>query len=149
MKLLIPGEILTEIHKHGEVSYPEEGAGLLLGTTNGEVRRVSAIMKMTNAREDSARHNRYLLTAQDMLKGEQLASRLGLEVIGIFHSHPDHPNLPSEFDREWAVPWFSYLITAVENGATVASRSWRLTDDRQYFLEEAIAVLPTSSSPKN
>jgi proteasome lid subunit RPN8/RPN11 len=62
-------------------------------------------------------------------------------VIGVFHSHPDHPNQPSEFDRQWALPWFSYLITSIEKGTAVGSRSWRLEDDRTGFEEEEIIVI--------
>ena len=140
MSLEIPQDILTRIHTHGEASYPEEGAGLILGTFSDNDRQIHTIVPLVNAREDNARHNRYLITPQDMLEGENMAARLGLDVIGIFHSHPDHPNRPSEFDREWAMPWFSYIITSVENGRAVESRAWRLTDDRTTFDEERIKV---------
>ncbi len=138
MKLEISPKILADIHAHGEKSYPEEGAGLLLGTANGTSRVVAAILKLTNAREADARHNRYLITARDMLRGEQEAQKLGLDIIGVFHSHPDHPNAPSEFDRQWAVPWYSYIITSVQNGKATGSRSWRLRDERDSFDEEVI-----------
>jgi proteasome lid subunit RPN8/RPN11 len=68
--------------------------------------------------------------------GEEEADRLGLELVGVSHSHPDHPNLPSEFDRQWAWPNFSYLITSVVEGNAVESRSWRLNEDRASFSEE-------------
>src|SRR5512142_1289435 len=139
MSLEIPAEVLQQILQHGEAAYPEEGAGLLLGQEDGgAVRRVTAVITFSNAREDAARHNRYLITPQDMLRGEQQAARLGLDVIGVFHSHPDHPNRPSEFDQEWALPWFSYVITAVEAGRAVESRSWQLNKDRSEFVEEEI-----------
>ncbi len=138
MKIEIPSVVMEEIHDHIEGTYPHEGAGLLLGQTNGTGRQVVAILPISNAREDEARHNRYLLTPQDMLKGEMEADRRGLDVIGVFHSHPDHPNRPSEFDWEWAMPWFSYLITSVKQGAAEDSRSWRLTDDRERFEEEEV-----------
>jgi proteasome lid subunit RPN8/RPN11 len=140
MKLEISQSLIDQIQTHGERFYPEEGAGLLLGKSNGDNREVKAILELTNAREDAARHNRYLLTAQDMLLGEREAIRLGLDIIGVFHSHPDHPNRPSEFDREWAMPWFSYIITSVKQGVAVGSRSWRLTDDRGELSEETILV---------
>ncbi len=140
MPLYIPPEILQQIHANGEAAYPEEGAGLMLGQAQGEGRSVQRILSIQNAREDAARHNRYLLTAQDMLRGEQEAARLGLDVLGVFHSHPDHPNRPSEFDREWALPWYSYVITSVQAGAAVESRSWRLRDDRSAFDEEQILL---------
>lgn len=140
MSLLISSQLLQNIHMHGETSYPEEGAGLLLGKMDGDQKQVTQIMALANSREDTARHNRYLLTPQDYLRGEQEAARLGLDVLGVFHSHPDHPNRPSEFDREWAMPWFSYLITSVKSGQAVESRSWLLAEDRSHFNEEQILV---------
>jgi proteasome lid subunit RPN8/RPN11 len=141
MGLEIFRDILTRIYAHGEATYPEEGAGFLLGIADGDQRQVAAILPLENAREDAARHNRYLLTPQDYLRGEQHAASLGLDVLGVFHSHPDHPNHPSEFDRQWAMPWFSYVITSVEGGLSVGSRSWRLSEDRSAFEEESIRVL--------
>jgi len=141
MRLEITTDLLKQIHQHGENAYPSEGAGFLLGDSSANRRVVTAILELSNAREQSAQHNRYLLTPQDMLRSEQEADRLGLDVIGVFHSHPDHPNQPSEFDREWAMPWFSYIITSVNQGSAIASRSWRLTDDRDQFTEESIQVI--------
>jgi proteasome lid subunit RPN8/RPN11 len=140
MALEISQDILDKIHAHGEAAYPEEGAGFLLGRANGERRQVIALLELANAREDAARHNRYLLTPQDYLRGEAEAARLGLDVLGVFHSHPDHPDRPSEFDREWAMPWFSYMITSVQAGRAVESRSWRLAENRSTFIEETILV---------
>lgn len=146
MALYIPSEILRQIHANGESAYPEEGAGLMLGQAQDEDRSVVRILPIPNAREDSARHNRYLITAQDMLHGEQEAARLDLDVVGIFHSHPDHPNRPSEFDREWALPWYSYVITSVQSGNAVESRSWRLNEDRSAFNEEQILLKEATRS---
>lgn len=140
-QLLISEDVLRRIYAHGAAAYPEEGAGLMLGSDANGRREVTEILPLTNSREDTARHNRYLITAQDMLAGEKEAMRLGLDIVGIFHSHPDHPNRPSEFDREWALPWFSYLITSVRSGKAAGSRSWRLSDDRQSFMEEGIGLL--------
>lgn len=138
MTLAITTELLQEIQTHGEKAYPEEGAGLMLGTVSQDGKFVKALLKFDNAREESARHNRYLLTPQDYLRGEQEAARLNLDVIGVFHSHPDHPNRPSEFDREWAMPFLSYVITSVRTGKTAGSRSWLLSEDRSEFNEESI-----------
>jgi len=141
MSINVPEEILDQIHRHGEKAYPEEGAGLMLGTENTGERIVSHLIFLTNSREDTARHNRYLITAEDMLRGEGEAERLGINIIGVFHSHPDHPNQPSEFDREYAIPWYSYLITSIKSGKSSGSRCWRLEDDREMFLEENIKIL--------
>jgi proteasome lid subunit RPN8/RPN11 len=138
MPIEIPAAVLQQIHIHGEQSYPEEGAGFLLGSLQGEMKSVQSILPLMNSREDAARHNRYLLTAEDYLKGEQEAMHRGVDVLGVFHSHPDHPNQPSEFDREWAMPWFSYIITSVQAGKAAGSRSWLLQEDRSKFIEEEI-----------
>ena len=138
--LEIPGVILSQIHAYGERAYPEEGAGLLLGKIDGGNKRVVSILSLPNAREEAARHNRYLFSPQEYLLGESEAERLGLELIGVFHSHPDHPNRPSEFDRQWAWPSFSYLITSVQTRRAVESRAWLLAEDRSQFEEEQILV---------
>ena len=133
--LEIDPKLMAEIHAHGEAAYPEEGAGFLLGT-DGEVRQVLRIWPLENSREADARHNRYLISPKEYMQGELEAERLNLTLLGVFHSHPDHPNQPSEFDREWAQPFFSYVITSVEKGQALASRSWRLLEDRSAFVEE-------------
>jgi proteasome lid subunit RPN8/RPN11 len=141
MKLQIPSEIMRRIHAHGEAAYPEEGAGLLLGILQDGNKLVKQIMPLENAREQTARHNRYLVTPEDYMRAEEEATRQGLEVLGVFHSHPDHPNQPSEYDLQWAMPWFSYLITSVHQGISSGSRSWRLGDDHARFLQEHLETI--------
>jgi proteasome lid subunit RPN8/RPN11 len=145
--LEIDQALLTEIQRYGELAYPEEGAGMLLGRVEGGRKKVISLLPLTNAREQGARHNRYLLTPQDYLLAEQEAARQGLDILGVFHSHPDHPNCPSAFDLEWAMPWLSYLITSVQKGRSLESRSWRLDDDRSQFIEEEIVLVPTKLEP--
>lgn len=140
LSLHIPSPLIEEIHSHGEESYPEEGVGLMLGYEKDGIRYVAHLLYLDNAREESARHNRYLITAEDMLLGENEADALGLDIIGVFHSHPDHPSTPSDFDRENAIPWYSYLITSVVKGIAAESRSWQLADDRSKFIPEEIKV---------
>ena len=149
MTLYLPQEILAQIHASGEATYPEEGAGLLLGKVDGERRRIVSLLELSNQRESGARHNRYLLTPQDYLRGEQEAARQGLDVLGVYHSHPDHPNRPSEFDREWAMPFLSYVITSVQSGRAVESRSWQLSQDRAQFTEETMMVIETISANRH
>jgi proteasome lid subunit RPN8/RPN11 len=153
MELELTAELLKKIQLHGEVAYPEEGAGFILGredqilqplTQEAAVREVLGILELPNRREDGFRHNRYLIGPKDYLQAEQEADRLGLTLVGVFHSHPDHPDRPSDFDRDWAQPWFSYLITSIQKGQAVSSRSWRLLEDRSGFAEEMIKV---TSSP--
>ncbi len=137
--LHVPPELLAQIHANGESAYPEEGAGFMLGS-DGPERAVTAIFPLSNAREDAARKNRYLFTPEDYMQAELQADRLGLSLIGVFHSHPDHPNRPSDFDREWAQPYFSYVITSVRSGKALESRSWRLSEDLSEFEEEQITL---------
>lgn len=139
MIIEISAELLARIHAHGESAYPEEGAGFLLGI-DGAPRRATDILPLSNKFEESMRSRRYLITPEAYLEAEMLTERLGLGLIGVFHSHPDHPNRPSETDREWAQPFFSYLITNVQAGRATESRSWRLKEDRSGFVEEQVAI---------
>jgi proteasome lid subunit RPN8/RPN11 len=132
--LNISNRLIEQINAHVEEAYPDEGAGFLVGDA-GEVKE---ILPLSNAREDVARHNRFLITPEDYLKAELKADSLGLSLIGVFHSHPDCPNVPSEYDREWAQPFFSYIITRVDEGKAVSHRSWRLVEDRSKYDEEEI-----------
>jgi len=134
--LVIPSRLMEKINAHVESAYPEEGAGFLIGE-EGQVRE---IISLSNAREDGARHNRFLFTPEDYLKAELQADSLGLSLIGVFHSHPDCPNVPSEYDREWAQPFFSYIITRVDEGKAMNSRSWKLLEDRSEYEEEEIEI---------
>jgi proteasome lid subunit RPN8/RPN11 len=136
MEIEISKTLIEKINSHLEQAYPEEGAGFLLGRNN----EVKEILPLSNAREDEARHNRFLITAQDYLKAELKADELELNLIGVFHSHPDCPNIPSEYDREWAQPFFSYVITRVDHGKSVNHRSWRLLEDRTKYEEEEIII---------
>ncbi len=140
MSMKINQQLLEQIHQHGEAAYPEEGAGLMLGHVNGNDKQVTFILGMKNAFAPESRHHRYLLTPRDYAQIEEEATRLGLDILGIFHSHPDHPDQPSEFDREWAMPWLSYLITTVKQGHAAGSRSWVLAEDHTCFIEEKIDI---------
>lgn len=137
MSIKISTEILDGIGKHVEEAYPEEGAGFLIGAA-GEVKE---ILPLPNAREDEARRNRFLFTPEDYLAAELKTESLGLSLIGVFHSHPDCPNVPSEYDREWAQPFFSYIITRVDAGKSVSHRSWKLAEDRSRYEEEEVQIL--------
>ena len=115
-KIAISLEALEQIRAHGELSYPDEGAGLLLGKTRDGARVVLGVHSLENRRVGEARRKRYLIEAAEILRSGEQAESKGLEVVGVFHSHPDHPARPSDTDREWALPWYSYVITSVERG---------------------------------
>jgi proteasome lid subunit RPN8/RPN11 len=140
--LTVPAAVLRSIQAHGEAAYPNEGAGLLLGTASADGKRVADVLPLANEWEAGEQYHRYMITPQDMLRGENEAAQRGLDVVGIFHSHPDHPAEPSAMDRDWALPFFSYIITSVQKAQAVVSRSWLLREDRSAFDEEAIQAAP-------
>jgi proteasome lid subunit RPN8/RPN11 len=134
--LQLRGELAERIRAHGRQSYPHECCGALLGSDDDE-REVRDIFPLVNRRDDSPQ-NRFSITAEDFRTAERAASAAGLSVVGWYHSHPDHPALPSEYDREHAWPWYSYLILSVEQGEPKTMASWRLSDDRIRFVPERI-----------
>jgi proteasome lid subunit RPN8/RPN11 len=140
MALKLTTDIYSQITAHLQAAYPNEGAGILLGGADDDGKTVQAVKPFGNNFEAGEQFHRYLITAEDMLAGEIEAERLGLDVVGIFHSHPDHPAIASEYDREYALPWYSYLIVSVQKGTATDKKSWLLTDDRTKFNEEAVDI---------
>jgi proteasome lid subunit RPN8/RPN11 len=140
MKIMIPNQIMDEIHGHSEKLYPEEGAGLILGTIGDGRREARRVLPMPNHFKADKRSHRYRLDPREILQAEELAEQLGLDVIGVFHSHPDHPPAPSQYDLDWAVPWYVYLITSVQRGAAAGSRVWRLQEDHSGMVEETLVI---------
>ncbi len=140
MSICLNAQQLAAITSQGEQAYPYEGCGLLLGRQVNGSKIVEEILSVENAREATAQYNRYLIPPESVLQGERIAAEKGLDVIGFFHSHPDHPARPSEFDREHAWPWYTYLITSVEHGRAVQTAAWTLTDDRTLFNSEELQV---------
>lgn len=143
--ILITAEHLELIKRHGERTYPEEGCGVLIGRASGSVKTVEEVHPTENARLDS-RHNRYLISPDDILRLERQARGHRREVIGFFHSHPDHEAIPSNYDRDHAWPWYSYVIVSVALGKAGDVRSWVLRDDRSRFESEEIEVAQAQAS---
>jgi proteasome lid subunit RPN8/RPN11 len=147
--VILPRHLLT-ISRHAAMSYPEECCGVLIGRLSGEGTFVERVLSVGNERQDS-RHNRFLINPETVLAAHKEARSRGLDIVGYYHSHPDHPAQPSDFDREHAWPGLSYLIVSVQGGKVAETRSWRLTDERDRYEEETVeqgAGLPPSfSSP--
>ena len=140
MKVILTADQLQEIEAHGEGSYPNEGAGFMLGKiASGEV-QITTLLTLDNQREEEAQHNRYELSPKDFMQAELQAAKQGLDLVGVFHSHPDHPAVPSEFDREYAWPHFSYIISSIEGGKATITRAWRLKEDRSAFDEDTLTT---------
>jgi len=133
-------EHLEEIGRHGERDYPHECCGLLIGSFAADgTKIVQETYPISNAREEEARHHRSLILPEELMRGERYALNKGLDVVGNYHSHPDHPAVPSQYDLEHAWPTWSYIIVSVQKGSAADLRSWEMQNDRSRFDEEEIA----------
>ncbi len=141
MTLLLDHAQISTLRHHVEGTYPYEGGGWLIGRADEQGRKVvMEIQPIENQRAVADQHNRILITEQLYREGETYADGKDLLLIGFFHSHPDHPARPSEFDREHALPWWSYLIISVEQGKSADVLSWELREDRSAFNAEEIVL---------
>jgi proteasome lid subunit RPN8/RPN11 len=136
-RLVISPRHLQTIGRHATASYPDECCGVLIGRALADATVVERVLSVGNERQDS-RHNRFLISPETILAAQKEARGLGLDIVGYYHSHPDHPARPSDFDREHAWPWVSYLIVSLQGRKVVDTRSWRLRDDRESYDEEVI-----------
>ncbi|MDR1488017.1 MAG: M67 family metallopeptidase [Deltaproteobacteria bacterium] len=134
----LKNQVAFQIRAEAEKTYPYECCGFVFGLAQEDKREISAVLPSRNSREQTRRSRRYSIEPEDFLAAEVEASRLGLELLGIFHSHPDHPAEPSEYDLKTALPFYSYLIVSVENAAAKNLTSWLLTSDRRSFLQEKV-----------
>lgn len=129
---------LEEIRAHGVRDYPYECCGLLLGRFGPDGKSVNEIFPISNAREESAKRNRFLITPEELLRGEQYARRNDLEIVGFYHSHPDSPAVPSQYDLEHAWPTYSYIIVSTRVNEATDLFSWEQEPDRSRFNQEEI-----------
>ena len=137
--LVLPPELETVIRTEGKNAYPNECCGVLMGVIDGEgVKAAKRAEPIHNARDDGEQYHRFLITPEDMLRAERTARMSGLDVVGFYHSHPDHPAVPSDYDKDHALPFYSYVIVSVRQGAAEETASWELTADRVGFLPENI-----------
>jgi proteasome lid subunit RPN8/RPN11 len=139
MTVRITGALVEEIRREGELAYPAECCGVLGGRIVGETKEVSRLVAMMNHRTDDP--NRYLITPEDLLRTTADLQRSALEVLGYYHSHPDHPAAPSEFDSQHAWPWYSYIIVRVDHGRGAELTSWVLEEDCSAMRQESLEVL--------
>jgi proteasome lid subunit RPN8/RPN11 len=137
MSIKIKDEYRRVIEAHGERTYPHECCGLMLGRIVDGIKVIEEVETIENARLDSPR-NRYLIPPDEVVKGDRYARERGFDIIGFYHSHPDVATRPSEFDREHAWPWYSYVIVSIREGRAAELYSWLLRDDRSQFDREEI-----------
>jgi len=142
MALILTQDIEMQIRKHGEETYPFECCGIFGGLRQENKNNIIELYPVLNSREESAKHNRFLMTPKDILMAEKQFRKNGIELLGFYHSHPDHPAIPSQFDLDHASwPEYSYAIVAVEKGVSQLLTSWSLAEDRSKFMPEEIVKI--------
>ena len=141
MTVSLPTEMQERIFRQMESSYPNEGGGFLLGDIEGEDIVIRNIVRVDNVFDIEEQHHRYAMRPQDWMRMEDAADEQGLALVGYYHSHPDSPAIPSEYDRVHALPNFVYLITSVMAAQAVDSRAWKLKADRTAFVAAPLQVL--------
>jgi proteasome lid subunit RPN8/RPN11 len=141
--LILNQQIQEEIEAHGKLAYPHEGCGLLLGQAQDDGNLVTVVRPLANVWPvEDEKPERFRIAEEDWRDVELEVMSEGLDVVGIFHSHPDHPPVASPRDLAWASwPGYSYLITQISDGRPAASRSWQLAADRSGFVEEEIKII--------
>lgn len=142
--LKLDAQLVGEIRRYAEESYPHECCGLLIGRIEGggQTRVVSETYRVENTFEEGERFHRMAIEPLEYAKAERLHAARGLGVVGNYHSHPDHPAVPSQFDLEHLAPWptMSYVVVSVIEGKAVDFRSWELEADHSRFNEEEVVV---------
>lgn len=137
--LTIEATHIEQIKQHGEADYPYECCGLMLGTFASDGQKtVTEILPISNAREEESKRNRFLITPLELMKGEKYARSKKLDIVGFYHSHPDHPAVPSGFDLDHALPVYSYVIVSVREGRAGDFFSWEMEHDRTQFNSEEL-----------
>jgi proteasome lid subunit RPN8/RPN11 len=131
MALRLDGHLMAAIRAHGSETYPNECCGALIGR-DGTVTETLPLPNMT----DEGPRTRFRVTPNDYRAAEQRAGDRGAELLGFYHSHPDHPARPSQYDLDHAWPFFSYVIVSVREGVSGDMTSWRLQEDRSAFDQE-------------
>ncbi len=130
----------TAIREHGQRAYPHECCGFLLGRDGDGRREISKVIPATNSRGEEELHNRFTITPEAFMQADKAARAEGLDVLGFYHSHPDAPARPSQYDLDHAWPVYSYVIVAIEEGASARMTCWVLKDDRSAFDEQVIEI---------
>jgi proteasome lid subunit RPN8/RPN11 len=142
--IALAANVEKQIREAGERAWPNECCGFVLGALEGGEKRADTILPVENTWEAGEQYHRFVISPEDFMGAETKARREKKDILGIYHSHPDHPARPSDYDKEQALPVYSYLIVSVQGG-TAGPRateltSWELTDNRNQFLEEKITL---------
>jgi proteasome lid subunit RPN8/RPN11 len=142
-KLVLTPAQVAQIEEEGAQSYPNECCGIMIGRDMSDgacIRRiVERLEPMQNVFDAEQQRRRFAVDPLALMRAEKSAAAQGSLVVGFYHSHPDHPARPSEFDREHAWPFYSYVIVSIAQGNAVDMTSWILDDQSQTFGRQDIA----------
>ncbi len=139
MKLTLSADFARQIEREGAAAYPNECCGIIYGRdVAGSSRVVEKIVAVENAFEDAEKYHRFSITPKQLMDAEKTASAEGRLVLGFYHSHPDAPARPSEYDRQHAWPFYSYIIVSIAKGTAVDMTSWLLDDQTETFSRQDI-----------
>ncbi len=136
----LTASLLHQLEQHSRAAYPSEGCGVLIGAAVEGGKRVHRLLPVENASPLAEQYHRYVISPPVMIAAERKARAAGLAVIGFYHSHPEGQARPSDFDREHAWPWYSYLVVGVQQGKVGETTAWLLSDNRESFDREEVII---------
>lgn len=145
-ELSIPSAALVQMRAHARATYPEECCGFLVGTTQGPTRVIHRVEAVAN-QVGSERERRYIIPPAELRALEASLEGSVEAVVGFYHSHPDHPARPSEFDREHAWPWYTYIVLSVDASGSGAIGAFELDDDTLRFRPVPYGEPPSVPTP--
>lgn len=131
---------ISKIKYHAEQAYPEECCGILLGNENDLACTIKFVVEFEN-NQDQNRKRRFLITPEKYMEAERISADLNMQLLGFYHSHPDHVAVPSAFDLEHALPWFKYIIISVVQGQSRSLTAWSLSETHEKFNEINLIVM--------
>lgn len=138
LPLVLPALLRRQIESEGAAAYPNECCGILIGRDQGGRRLIERLMPGSNVFEAEEQYHRFSIDPRLQMKAEREAEAEEKVVLGFYHSHPDHPARPSEYDREHAWPFYSYVIVAIANGKPADMTSWVLAGETNQFAAQTI-----------
>ncbi|RMG77790.1 MAG: M67 family peptidase [Bacteroidetes bacterium] len=141
--LHIASQALRTMESDAIQSFPNECCGFMFGNEKSGVRTIERARPVINSKEGDQRR-RFEISPLDYLRAEQYAAENGLDLLGVYHSHPNHPAIASETDLSKAMPWFSYVILSIMEGNPADVKSWKLKDEVREFAEEEVRIFESA-----
>lgn len=136
--LVLNKDQVRRIEQEGSAAYPNECCGIFIGREEGERRIVETLRPAGNAFAEDEKYHRFSISPQELMEADREAGAIGKLVLGFYHSHPDHPARPSEYDRQHAWPFYSYVIVAIGKGVPGEMTSWVLDEISDQFEQQEI-----------